>query len=343
MIATAKGHAPEFNKFGVDPIGYFADSGRMLYSKTAAAIDVGSNSIKVLVARRHASTQAIETVFTHTIETRISAGISRSQPRLSDDAIARGTATVLELYRQAQAYKPDSIQIVATSAVRDALNGSDFVAAVAQATGIQLRILSGPQEASYIGKGLACDPAIQGIDRFIQMDLGGGSLELIRFHAGRIEQAISLQLGAVRLCEQFIEDQEVALSEAVERSIRSYVAQALEDSAFDFSPCDSPLIATGGAFTVCRAVLAAAAGSTLDAYKASLTRGEITQLKQRLAPLPLAERKKVPQLPPARADIVPTALITIEQVLQTAGRDSVLHSLYNLRYGIVAEQLDRLK
>lgn len=312
----------------------------MLNSKTAAAIDVGSNSIKVLVARRHATTHAIETVFTHTFETRISAGISHSQPQLSAGAIARGTATITELYQQALAYQPDSIQIVATSAVRDALNGQDFVHAVAQATGVQLRILSGTEEATYIGKGLACDPAIQGIDRFIQMDIGGGSLELIRFQAGQIEQAISLQLGAVRLCERFIENKEIAISEAVESSIREHVAQALDDSAFDFSPSDSPLIATGGAFTVCRAVMAAAAGCRLEEYNARLTRDEITQLKQRLTQLPLAKRKEIPQLPPARADIVPTALITIEQVLNTAGRDTVLHSLYNLRYGIVAEQLN---
>ena len=306
---------------------------------TVAVIDVGSNSIKLLVARAGAEAQPIETCFTETIETRISAGISRELPSLSDAAIAAGTATVAELHRMALSYQPQHIAIVATSAVRDAINGDDFVQSVFEATGLKIRILSGNEEATYIGQGIRCDPAVGGLTRFIQTDIGGGSLELIRFEAGEITQALSLQLGAVRLSERFIEDREAPLTAETEQAIRSYVREQLTACGFDFSPTELPLIATGGAYTVSRAVLAAQVGKDLSDFSPRLERSTLDTLKQKLAPLPLHERLSIPHLPAARADIVPTALITIDALLEFSGRTQLTHSLYNLRYGIAADLL----
>lgn len=307
---------------------------------TVAVIDVGSNSIKLLVARAGATPRCPETLFSETIETRISTGISRDLPRLTDEAIAAGTATIAELQRTAQTYQPSQTAIVATSAVRDAINGEDFVQSVLAATGLQIRILSGAEEATYIGKGLSCDPAIAGMTHFIQTDIGGGSLELIRFENGAIQQAISLQLGAVRLTERFVEDRDAPLTLEAETAIRAHVIEQLTASGFDFSPAELPLIATGGAYTVSRAVLAAEAGSDIEHSSTHLERTTLDRLKQKLAPLPLHERLAIPHLPAARADILPTALITIDALLEHADRSNLTHSFYNLRYGIAANLLN---
>jgi len=306
---------------------------------TVSVIDVGSNSIKLLVARAGGAPNSLETLFSETIETRISAGISRELPRLTAEAIATGTATIAELHRMALNFQPAQIAIVATSAVRDAINGDDFVQAVFAATGLQIRILSGSEEATYIGQGLSCDPAIAGMTRFIQTDIGGGSLELIRFEEGEITQAISLQLGAVRLTERFVEDKDAPLAPEAEAAIRSHVTEQLTASGFDFAPAELPLIATGGAYTVSRAVLAAAAGGNMEHSSPHLERSTLDQLKNKLAPLPLHERLSIPHLPAARADIIPTALITIDALLEVAERSSLTHSFYNLRYGIAASLL----
>ena len=310
---------------------------------TVAVIDVGSNSIKLLVARAGAKPNSLETLCSETIETRISEGISRKLPNLNKEAIAAGTATIAELHSMAQNYQPDDTAIVATSAVRDAINGDDFVQAVETATGIQIRTLSGTEEANYIGQGLTCDPAIAGITSFIQTDIGGGSLELIRFEAGQIQQAISLQLGAVRLTERFIEDADAPLSLKIEASIRRYVTEQLMSSDFDFSPAELPLIGTGGAYTVSRAMLAAETDSDIEHSLPHLERSSLSQLKNKLAPLPLRERLSIPHLPAARADIMPTALITIDALLEVANRSSLTHSFYNLRYGVAANLLKQQK
>ncbi|WPJ94975.1 hypothetical protein SH580_16220 [Coraliomargarita algicola] len=306
---------------------------------TVAVIDVGSNSIKLLVARAGIAPHSLETLFSETIETRISAGISRELPHLSDEAMQAGTQTIAELQRMAHNYHPSQTAIVATSAVRDAINGHEFVQAVFEATGLQIRILSGPEEATYIGQGLSCDPAIAGLTRFIQSDIGGGSLELIRFENGQIQQAISLQLGAVRLTEQFLQDKEAPLSTEIEQAIRRHVTEQLTTSGFDFQPTELPLIATGGAYTVSRAVLAAQTDCDIEQSPPHLERTTLTQLKNRLAPLSLHERLSIPHLPAARADIIPTALITIDTLLEVSGRSSLTHSFYNLRYGIAAHLL----
>lgn len=307
--------------------------------ETVAVIDVGSNSIKLLIARAGAAPKRLETLFSETIETRISEGISRKLPSLTDNAIILGTQTIAELHRMAQSYQPTKTTIVATSAVRDAINGDDFAKSVFDRTGLRIRILSGQEEATYSGQGLSCDPAIVGMTSFIQTDIGGGSLELIRFKDGQIEQALSLQLGAVRLTERFIEDKEAPLTDEAEAAIRAHVREQLEASQFNFQPETLPLIATGGAYTVSRAVLAAAAGGDMDHSSPHLERSTLDQLKKKLAPLTLHERLSTPHLPAARADIIPTALITIDALLEYAGRTSLTHSFYNLRYGIAADLL----
>ncbi len=307
--------------------------------QTVAVIDVGSNSIKLLVASAQTPASPLTTLFSETIETRISAGISCELPSLSDAAIRDGTATIAELLRMARSYQPAQTVIVATSAVRDAINGDDFVKSVDAAYALPIRILSGSEEAHYIGLGLSHDPAIHGTARFIQTDIGGGSMELIRFEQNRIQQALSLQLGAVRLSERFIADREAPLSPETEAALRNHVTESILASGFDFGPGDQPFVATGGAYTVSRAVLAAQAGIGIEASSPHIRRADLDALRRKLVALPLHERLSIPHLPAARADILPTALITIDTLLDCAGREQLTHSFYNLRYGIAAELL----
>lgn len=307
-------------------------------SGPVAVIDVGSNSIKLLVAKSEKA-HGIDPLFTETIETRISEGISKDLPQLAEDAIRKGCRTITELVRIAREYEPVRLTIVATSAVRDALNGQDFIDQVYEATGIKTRVLSGHEEASYIGNGLRCDPQLAGTEDFIQMDIGGGSLELISFKQAQIKQAISLRLGAVRLSERFVTDRDAAVSRNVETAIHAFVTAELAQSDFNFSPAKNLLVATGGAIVVSRAIIAAQAGQEIEEQYPVIKKTQLETLKEQVCALPLHERMSIPHLPASRADIIPTALITILAVLKHAQRTSLTHSFYNLRYGMAAELL----
>lgn len=301
---------------------------------TAAVIDIGSNSIKLLVARRLPN-RTLHAVGTRTIDARISAGISRAAPLLAPEGMARGLEAVRALLTEAAPFRPDSLQLVATSAVRDARNGGDFCALIRRETGHEVRILSGEEEANLIGRGLTCDPALAALRTFYVFDLGGGSMECLAFHERRIQQAVSLPLGCVRLTERFVPDANAPIPETVLNAIRDHARATILGSSFRFSlPSCPDAVATGGTATTMRAIRAARAAVPFEATDATLGIGELDILTKHMAAMPLAERKKVPGLPPARADVFPTALATLMEVASAGGLTRFVNSVYNLRYGL---------
>ncbi len=305
----------------------------------AAIIDIGSNSIKVLVARR-APGGALQVLKIRTVDARISAGISRSEPRLSPEGMARGLEAVRSLLDEAAAFAPASLRLVATSAVRDARNGEEFRALIRRETGQEVRILSGDEEANLIGRGLTCDPALAGLSNFYVFDLGGGSLECLAFRARRIEQAVSLPLGCVRLTERFVPDSSAPLEATVAAAIRAHTQAALRDSAFRFDlPADAAAVATGGTATTVRAMRGARSGVAFEGTQPIIPVAELADVLATLSVLPLAERKQIPGLPPARADVFPAALVTMLALAEIGGVREFRNSVYNLRYGLADEAL----
>lgn len=305
---------------------------------TVAVVDIGSNSIKVLVATRGAE-GGVEPVFNRSLDARISAGISAATPRLSEEGMARGVAAVRDLLAAAAPFSPQRIELVATSAVRDAANGADFRARVLEATGYAIRILTGEEEANGIGAGLAADPALRALQNFYVFDLGGGSLECLAFRDRRIEQARSLQLGCVRLTEKFIPDAAAGLPPGALARIADHVHAALASAGFRFDLPAPTAVGTGGTVATVRSILGARIGLKTEQTAPRVTRAQLRELLALLAPLTLAERRQVPGLPAGRADVFPTALATILAVADAGGFEEFHHSFYNLRYGLAAELL----
>ncbi len=301
-----------------------------------AVIDCGSNSIKVLVAERTAEGR-FQVVRHATEETRISTGIGQAGLCFSEETMRAGVASIVRLAEVAQACGAEQLAIVATSAVRDAVNGAEFRERVAKAVGLTPRLLSGEEEALYIARGVALDPDLQNTKDFHLCDLGGGSLELVHFFQGNIRQKVSLPLGAVRLKEQFLQHPENALTEAEQERIRRAVQTAISCAYFFFST--PVLVGTGGAVSHTRGLLAALAGIPLERYSCQITQENLSSLRARLCALPLSERERLPGLPRQRADIMPVALCVLETVLILSGAPTLQHSFYNLRYGLAAELL----
>ncbi len=306
---------------------------------SAAIIDIGSNSIKVLVARREAS-GLLSQILLKTIDARISAGISAAEPVLSEEGMQRGVQAVQELLAAAAVFQPDSVLLVATSAVRDASNGATFRQRVLAATGHSVRLLSGDEEANFIGRGLTSDPSLLHARDFYVFDLGGGSLECLAFRDRQIQQAVSLRLGCVRLTERFLPRPEMPLPDEALAAIRLHVRTELETSGFRFSlPPHALAIATGGTMTTTRQVLGAPLGLELAQVSPVVTLAQINSLRQSCAALSLAERRALPGMPFGRADVFPTALVTFEALAGLANFPQFINSLYNLRWGLAAHLL----
>lgn len=309
-----------------------------LTTPTVAVIDIGSNSIKGLVAARRADGQ-VESLEHRTLDARISAGISQHPPRLGESGMAAGVAAVTELVAMARAHQPEEIVLVATSAVRDAANGAEFRERVRAVTGLTLRILSGDEEARFIGLGLLCDPALTGWTDFHVFDLGGGSLECLSFANRSPIRACSLPLGCVRLSERFVGDLSAPLAAEADAAIRAHVGAVLHDAGLTFEPRGWPAVFSGGTITTSRAIVAEARGIGLHDTAARVTTELLVALHRKLARLPLADRRLVPGLPPRRADVMPTALATVLALADFGGFTAFQHSFFNLRWGIAAARL----
>lgn len=304
-----------------------------------AVIDIGSNSIKILVASRTAE-GALHAVHSRTLDARISAGISRECPLLGEEGMSRAIEAIRALLADADTHHAASRLLVATSAVRDAANGREFRDRVHHATGHEVRILSGTEEANLIGRGLTSDPALRHLRDFYVFDLGGGSLECLAFAGRAVRQATSLPLGCVRLTEKFVADPAAPLSPAARERIAATVRTQLAAAPFTFSlPAGTPAVGTGGTVACARAILGARHGVAFSQTTPAVTRAELRELLEWIGALPLAARRAIPGLPPARADVFPAALATLDTVAETAGISAFHHSLCNLRYGLAAQAL----
>jgi exopolyphosphatase/guanosine-5'-triphosphate,3'-diphosphate pyrophosphatase len=310
-------------------------------SGPVAVIDIGSNSIKVLIASRQKD-GSLSALKLRTIDARISAGISQAAPRLSEEGMARGLEAIHSLLAEAARFSPVRVVLVATSAVRDAQNGPDFIARVRAATGHSIRLLSGGEEAGLIGRGLTCDPSLAGLRDFYVFDLGGGSLECLAFRDRRVFQAVSLQLGCVRLMEKFVADSAQRVAASLVPDIARHVREVFASSGFTFSlPAATVAVGTGGTLTTVRTILAAKTGRTLEETDPIITIAQLHEMFAWLGAMTLAERRQIAGLPPARADVFPTALSTMIALAGIGGLNAFLNSVYNLRWGLAAEVLDQ--
>jgi exopolyphosphatase / guanosine-5'-triphosphate,3'-diphosphate pyrophosphatase len=307
-----------------------------------AIIDIGSNSIKVLVAARD-SEGRITPLKIRTIDARIGTGIGTSEPGLTEAAMSRGLEAISALLADVQEFAASKIALVATSAVRDARNGAEFRQRVYATTGHAVRILSGDEEANLIGRGLTCDPALRDLRDFYVFDLGGGSLECLAFRNRGIEQAASLQLGCVRMMEKFVEDPTRPFSPAARDAVVAHTRCTVGAADFKFSlPRSSVAVGTGGTVTTVRAILGAREGIPFDRTNPIVTLAQLNELLSHVGGCTLMERRQVPGLPPARADVFPTALATLIAIAELGGFAAFQNSVYNLRYGVASELLEAI-
>ncbi|HTL69198.1 MAG TPA: phosphatase [Lacunisphaera sp.] len=308
-------------------------------SRSVAVVDIGSNSIKVLVAARDAS-GAIRELKSRTLEARISAGIGAEKPKLTEEGIRRGLGAIRELLMEAEPYRPARTVLVATSAVRDAVNGAEFCARVKAAVKLDIRILSGTEEANAIGRGLTCDRALADLHDFYLFDLGGGSLECLSFKNRIVRQALSLQLGCVRLTEKFVTDPGAPFPAAARTAVIGHVKHVLSEAEFKFDLAGAAGVAMGGTVSTARAIVGAGAGKRAEQVSPVIPVTLVERLLDHVGVLPLVDRQRVPGLPPARADVFPAALATLLALAEASGLREFRHSFHNLRWGLAAELLD---
>jgi exopolyphosphatase/guanosine-5'-triphosphate,3'-diphosphate pyrophosphatase len=299
-----------------------------------AAIDVGSNSIRLLVAEYgpHSGITVIDEVKE---QPRLAGGVARTG-RLDPAAMDRAVAALNRMQGVAERRGVSRIAAVATSAVREATNGEEFVRRVKAEVGLDLRIIDAETEAALSYRSVAHHFPLEG-GRTVIADIGGGSLELISAVDGLIEHTVSLPFGAVRLTELHLADQ-TEPRRAVKK-LRAYLARQFR-RRLPLRDWGSPtLIGSGGSFTNLGRMTAVRRGlSAADpVHGAAVTIAEIEHLLDLLTGMTPENRAQVDGLNPQRADIILAGLAVTAELIERIEARELKISAFGLREGLLLE------
>ncbi len=295
----------------------------------AAAIDIGTNSVKLVVGETEDGT--IRLVLDSAVITGLGCGVGAAGA-IQPEGARKTLAAISQLAHSARRMGACEIRAVATSALRDAANGGDFVKQAEQEAGIALEVLSGEEEARLCRLAVSMDPTFSGCDGgIVTIDIGGGSTE-VTFPEG----AISVDLGAVRLHEGFIGSDPPAPSEvaAASRSAVQLLGQIepLSNGA--------RLFGTGG--TVINAARILRRAEIKDAalvHGEILNKREVSSLVSRLARTALGERRSIIGLDPERADIILAGTVILQAAMDSLDAEEITVSTHGLRHGVLYEML----
>jgi len=328
---------------GRDPIGAWV-AGRLgdeqvHYEKPArrvAAIDLGTNSIRLLVARSPEGESDLTDLARDMVITRIGEGVDRTG-RIAPEALRR-TLRVLEGYsRRARAIGAERIHLAATSGVRDASNRDDLAAAVQRLTGEPMEVLSGAEEAALTF--LGATHGLEGEAPYLVLDIGGGSTEFVlgeRQPGG----SVSAQIGSVRLTERYVHTDPPSFKELerLDLAVTSVLTQ-VEDR---IPVADArTLVAVAGTATTVQAIALGLPEYDPEAlHRSVLSRDDAERVFRLLADMTTEERRQIQVMAPGREDVIPAGAAILVGVMRRWGFAEALVSETDILDGIAYRMVD---
>lgn len=298
-----------------------------------AAIDIGSNSIRQIVADVSAD-GTIRVVDEMKAAPRLGAG-ARETRRIDEGRMRDALEVVGRMTTLARQLGAERVEAVATSAVRDTTNGQLFLDLIREESGLAVRILDGADEARLSFRSALAHFEL-GKGRAVVVDIGGGSLEIALSADGLVERLISLPLGALRLTEEFFPK---TVKRSRVKKLRKHVRRVLARKLPVRNWHGAAVIGSGGTCTNIGEMYLARRGlhmaQTVQGTKVPCA--EIERILDALVDLPEEERAKVPGLNPARADIIIAGICVMVEVLERLESQELTVSSYGIREGLLLE------
>jgi len=308
-------------------------------SDVLAALDIGTNSFHLVVARP-VNDDRFEVIAREKEHVRLGSG-DGDMDYLEPDAIDRGIEALARMGQVVNAHGAD-LYAVATSAVREATNADEFLRRARDEAGVDVQVISGPEEARLIQLGVL--QAVPVFDRrMVLMDIGGGSTEILVGERGETLMVTSLKVGALRLTQRFFGGKRAHPSavDACRRDLQStlaIVARHVRRHGFDVAVGSSGTVAT-----LCSMINAGRGGEPLRTYNNFIfTAAELDAVVTDLVEAGTVEqRRRLPGMDPARADIILAGALIAEQVMAHLGIDEMVYSDNALREGALLDALYR--
>lgn len=309
-------------------------------SPRRAVIDIGTNSIKLLVGDVRRG--IIHPVDERSEQTRLGAGFYETHV-LQPMTISRTASAVARFVAMSRELDASAIRVIATSAARDAKNPQDLTEAVRRACGQRVEIISGDQEAEWVYRGVTTDECFHGRPLLI-LDVGGGSTEFILGDHDRHTFRQSFAMGSVRLLEKLRPHDPPAIQDLADcrewlrKFFQHQVGPAMSGALAPAVRSRVTLVGTGGTTTILARVekrLADFAREDIDGT--CLSRARILETMVHLWSLPVSERRKIQGLPSNRADVIIMGVAIYEAVMQHLQFDELRVSTRGLRFGAMLD------
>jgi len=301
--------------------------------RRVAAIDIGSNSIRQIVADVSPE-GAIQVVDEMKAAPRLATGLL-STGELSAASIQSALEALDRMATLARQLGAERIDAVATSAVREASNASAFLALVQRTTGLRVRVLDGDEEARLSFRS-AVAHFDMGVGRTVVVDIGGGSLELALSAEGVIERLSSLPFGAIRLTEEFFS---AGVTPKRVRKLRRAVSEGIREGIPLRDWRGAQIIGSGGTFTNLAGIHLSRQGilTARSVHDAHIPHADLEHILNMLADMTPDERRAVPGLNPERADIIVAGVAVAAEILRRVEAREIVVSRYGIREGLLLE------
>ncbi|MEE1755923.1 Ppx/GppA phosphatase family protein [Streptomyces sp. SP18CS02] len=295
-----------------------------------AAVDCGTNSIRLLVADADPVTgELVERDRRMTI-VRLGQGVDRTG-RLAPEALERTFAACREYAAVIKEHGAEKVRFVATSASRDAENRDEFVQGVLDILGVEPEVISGDQEAEFSFTGATKE--LTGDDLYLVVDIGGGSTEFVVGDT-HVRAARSVDIGCVRLTERHVRQDPPAREELA--AVRADVRAAL-DLAEETVPLREArtLVGLAGSVTTVAAIaLGLQEYDSRAIHRSRISYEQVAAITGRLAAATHDERAAIPVMHPGRVDVIVSGALVLQEIMERAGAREVVVSEHDILDGI---------
>ncbi|MFI1397362.1 exopolyphosphatase [Streptomyces sp. NPDC020681] len=295
-----------------------------------AAIDCGTNSIRLLVADADPDTGEIVDLDRRMIIVRLGQGVDRTG-RLAPDALERTFAACREYAAVIKEHGAEKVRFVATSASRDAENRDEFVRGVLDILGVEPEVISGDQEAEFSFTGATME--LPGHEERLVVDIGGGSTEFVigREH---VEAARSVDIGCVRLTERHVRSDPPAAEEIA--AIRADIEAALDlaEETVPLRGAGTLVGLAGSVTTVAGIALGLHAYDSEAIHRARIPYERVAEIARMLQNATHDERAAIPVMHPGRVDVIVAGALVLLAIMERIGAREVVVSEHDILDGI---------
>ena len=303
-----------------------------------AAIDIGTNSIRCIVAEV-SKVGKFKILDDEKATVRLGEKLAMTGI-ISDMASNRAVEAIQRFHKLVTGLNVEAVEAVATSAVRSATNGKDLIATLSKELGHEIRIISGEEEAELTAASALSNFDMHG-KRYAMVDIGGGSVEIVTAFGNHVEEVYSINLGAVVMTDQFLKSDPIAENEL--NKLRKYIREIIKRSLTGRKISVDSIIGSGGTLTAlgCMA-MQMRKDNYVSIHGSEVLHAEIVHLLAMLIHKDLKGRRTIPGLNQDRADIIVAGVVVIDEIMRFFDANRVLVNERGIREGLLIKAMKRL-